>query len=45
VRVAGARPPSIAAPALGADTNDILEKRLGLDAGAINKLREKGTIR
>ena len=44
VRVAGARPPSIAAPALGADTNDILEKRLGLDAEAINKLREKGTI-
>jgi crotonobetainyl-CoA:carnitine CoA-transferase CaiB-like acyl-CoA transferase len=44
VRVAGARPPSIAAPALGADTNDILEKRLGLDAEEIKKLREKGTI-
>jgi crotonobetainyl-CoA:carnitine CoA-transferase CaiB-like acyl-CoA transferase len=44
VRVAGARPPSIAAPALGADTNDILGKRLGLDAEEIKKLREKGTI-
>jgi crotonobetainyl-CoA:carnitine CoA-transferase CaiB-like acyl-CoA transferase len=44
VRVAGARPPSIAAPALGADTNDILKKRLGLDAEEIKKLREKGTI-
>jgi len=44
VRVAGSRPPSIAAPALGADTNDILKKRLGLDAEEIKKLREKGTI-
>jgi crotonobetainyl-CoA:carnitine CoA-transferase CaiB-like acyl-CoA transferase len=44
VRVAGSRPPSIAAPKLGADTNDILEKRLGLDAEEIKKLREKGTI-
>jgi len=44
VRVAGARPPTKAAPALGADTADILTKRLGLDAEAINKLREKGTI-
>lgn len=44
VRVAGSRPPSIAAPALGADTNDILEKRLGLDAEEIKKLREQGTI-
>ena len=45
VRVAGHRPPTAAAPALGADTSDILSKRLGLDAGAIEKLREKGTIR
>ena len=44
VRVAGTRPPTKAAPALGADTTDILSKRLGLDAGAIKKLREKGTI-
>jgi succinate--hydroxymethylglutarate CoA-transferase len=44
VRVAGSRPPTKAAPALGADTADILTKRLGLDAGAIKKLREKGTI-
>jgi crotonobetainyl-CoA:carnitine CoA-transferase CaiB-like acyl-CoA transferase len=44
VRVAGARPPSIAAPALGADTNDILKKRLGLGTEEIKKLREKGTI-
>jgi crotonobetainyl-CoA:carnitine CoA-transferase CaiB-like acyl-CoA transferase len=44
VRVAGLRPPTKAAPALGADTTDILSKRLGLDAGAIKKLREKGTI-
>jgi len=44
VRVAGARPPTKAAPALGADTADILTKRLGLDAEAIKKLREKGTI-
>ena len=45
VRVAGHRPPTAAAPPLGADTSDILSKRLGLDAGAIEKLREKGTIR
>jgi succinate---hydroxymethylglutarate CoA-transferase len=45
VRVAGHRPPTAAAPTLGADTSDILSKRLGLDAGAIEKLREKGTIR
>jgi succinate--hydroxymethylglutarate CoA-transferase len=44
VRVAGSRPPTKAAPALGADTTDILSKRLGLDAGDIKKLREKGTI-
>jgi succinate---hydroxymethylglutarate CoA-transferase len=45
VRVAGHRPPTAAAPAFGADTSDILSKRLGLDAGAIEKLREKGTVR
>jgi len=45
VRVAGSRPPTKAAPALGADTADILSKRLGLDAAAIKNLREKGTIK
>jgi crotonobetainyl-CoA:carnitine CoA-transferase CaiB-like acyl-CoA transferase len=45
VRVAGARPPTKAAPALGADTSDILSKRLHLNAEAIQKLKEKGTIR
>jgi len=45
VRLAGSRPPTKAAPALGADTADILSKRLGLDAAAIKNLREKGTIK
>jgi crotonobetainyl-CoA:carnitine CoA-transferase CaiB-like acyl-CoA transferase len=45
VRVTGARPPTKAAPALGADTSDILSKRLHLNAEAIQKLKEKGTIR
>ncbi|MBM3594176.1 MAG: CoA transferase, partial [Alphaproteobacteria bacterium] len=39
VRLAGSRPPTKAAPALGADTADILSKRLGLDAAAIKNLR------
>lgn len=45
VRVNGARPPKRAAPVLGADTDDILARRLGLDAAAINDLKCKGTIR
>lgn len=45
VRVNGSRPPKRAAPALGADTDDILSTRLGLDAQAINELKGKGTIR
>lgn len=45
VRVNGARGPVRAAPALGADTDDILGSRLGLDAAAIRELKDKGTVR
>ncbi len=45
VRVNGVRPVTHAAPALGADTDDILTKRLKLDAETVKNLKTKGTIR
>ncbi len=44
IRVNGALPPTNAAPALGAHTEDIL-KRAGLNQAAIDALRREGTIR
>ena len=43
VRVAGAEPAREAGPALGADTDEILE-RLGFDAARIGTLRDKGVV-
>lgn len=40
----GIHPPAVAAPALGADTVQVLADRLGLSAEDINRLRQHGAV-
>lgn len=40
----GAHPPAVAAPALGADTEQVLAARLGMTTEEINQLRQSGAV-
>lgn len=40
----GAHPPAVAAPALGADTADVLADRLGMTPEDIDRLRQSGAV-
>nr|CRL69959.1 acyl-CoA transferase [Mycolicibacter nonchromogenicus] len=40
----GAHPPADAAPALGADTEQVLAARLGMTTEEINHLRQSGAV-
>ena len=40
----GAHPPAVAAPALGADTEQVLAARLGMSTDEIDRLRQSGAV-